>query len=88
MLVCFYKNLNLNSDSNFKGQKLEHPIYPGLDVSGVGPVSLPLTQSSVNEIIKICEQAPFGKKEKTIVDKSVRNTWQLSPSHFQFTNPL
>lgn len=28
----------------------------------------------------MCTQAPFGKNERTIVDKSVRDTWELDSS--------
>ena len=36
----------------------------------------------VKAIIESASQAPFGRGEATIVDTSVRNTWQLSPSQF------
>ena len=70
-----------------KGERIQSLIYPGLQINGVGKIGLPLIPSQIQEIIKQCEQAPYGKGEETIVDTSVRNTWQLSPTKFQITNP-
>ena len=39
------------------------------------------------EVSKICSVAPFGRKDQTIYDTSIRNTLQLEPSQFSFANP-
>lgn len=62
-------------------------LMPGLQVDGIGLVGLPLSEHLAKEMIKRCEQAPFGRGEKTVIDKTVRNTFQLGPEHFQITNP-
>ncbi|KAK9808681.1 hypothetical protein WJX72_001844 [[Myrmecia] bisecta] len=31
-------------------------------------------------------RAPFGRRDQTIVDTAVRNTWQLDPANFQLTD--
>jgi 2OG-Fe(II) oxygenase superfamily len=33
------------------------------------------------------QQSPFGKGSQTLVDTSVRKSWQIDPEHFQLTNP-
>lgn len=33
-------------------------------------------------------QAPFGHGERTVVDKKVRDTFEIEPSRVRFTNPL
>ena len=38
-------------------------------------------------IIAACAQAPFGRGQETIVDTTVRSTWELDPSQFTITNP-
>ena len=53
----------------------------------MGTLPLPLKGDQVTEVSKVCSLAPFGKKDKTIYDTSVRNTWQLEPSQFAFANP-
>ncbi|KAL7548481.1 hypothetical protein ACHAWF_011759 [Thalassiosira exigua] len=66
------------------GDKL---TMPGLEVDGVGTIGSPLSPILAKELIKRCEQAPFGRGSKTMVDKTIRNTFQLAPDHFQTTNP-
>ena len=59
-----------------------HPKAPNprVRVEGMGPINLPLTETSAKRLIKACKQAPFGKGERTIVDKSVRDTYELDAS--------
>jgi hypothetical protein len=63
------------------------PILPGLVINNIGEISFPLSPIQAEQIREQCEQAPFGLKEKTLVDLNVRNAWQLSPSEFQLLNP-
>lgn len=60
---------------------------PGLVVDGVGTIGLPLSEGQARDLAKRCEQAPFGRGSKTVVDTSVRNTFQLNPKYFAVTNP-
>jgi len=45
---------------------------PGLEVTGISSVGLPLNAASANELIAQCKQAPYDKGEKTLVDTDVR----------------
>ena len=61
---------------------------PALRVDGVdGLVGLPMCSSQARAIIEQCSQAPFGRGEETIVDTTVRNTWQLNPAKLTILNP-
>ncbi len=62
-------------------------IMPGLEINGVGPIGLPINKSQAKELISICHQAPYGKKEKTLVDTSVRRVWAIDSNHLKLTNP-
>jgi hypothetical protein len=62
-------------------------VLPGLEVQGFGPVGLPLTAKQAKDLIKHCDQAPYGKGEKTLVDMSVRRVWRMEPDRFSLTNP-
>ena len=62
-------------------------VLPGLEVDGLGPIGLPLTGNQAKDLKTLCEQAPYGKGEKTLVDTSVRRVWRLSPSQFSLRNP-
>lgn len=54
----------------------------GLAVDGVGTIDWPLQEAQARQIIEKARQAPYGKGEATIVDTSVRNTWELDTSQF------
>lgn len=64
-----------------------HVPLPGLVVAGVGMIALPLQPAQAEAIIAECEQAPYGRGEETILDTSVRNTWQLAPEFVKLQNP-
>ena len=60
---------------------------PGLDVDGVGPVALPLTDETSKLIASVGHQAPYGRGTDTIVDTTVRDTIQIDASNIRFMNP-
>ncbi|RYP90606.1 hypothetical protein DL770_003273 [Monosporascus sp. CRB-9-2] len=60
---------------------------PDIFVEGVGPISLPLSEVQAKKLITKSHQAPFGKGSETIVDTSVRNTWEINPEQFQIRSP-
>jgi hypothetical protein len=62
-------------------------ILPGLEVRKVGPIGLPLTIKQAEELKAQCEQAPYGKGTKTLVDTDVRRVWRLEPNRFALKNP-
>lgn len=53
---------------------------PCLSVEGLGQIGLPLSSRDAKALITECSQAPFGQGTKTIVDTTVRKTWQLDAS--------
>jgi len=63
------------------------PIPPGLTVVGIGHIGLPLTAQQAQALIERSEQAPFGRREATIVDTEVRKNWQIGATEFELTNP-
>ncbi|CAD6892240.1 unnamed protein product [Tilletia laevis] len=76
------------SEFSFGGSADFLPSAPGLIIEGVGKVALPLVSAQEAEkIVKMCEQAPFGRGFDTLVDTKVRNSWQLDPSKIRLTNP-
>jgi 2OG-Fe(II) oxygenase superfamily len=60
---------------------------PGLQVEGLGTLSLPLGQTQAKELKAFCQQAPYGQGTKTIVDTTVRKVWELDPAQFTLENP-
>ncbi len=49
-------------------------------------IGLPLCKDQAKLIIDSSTQAPFGRGGETIVDTSVRCTWQLSPAQFSINS--
>jgi hypothetical protein len=62
-------------------------VLPGLEVKGLGPIGLPLADAQAKALIAHCEQAPYGKGERTLVDTDVRRVWRLRPDRFTLANP-
>ena len=60
---------------------------PELTVEGVGQITLPLSAGDAQSIISHASQAPFGKGADTVVDTSVRDTWEVQPADVSFGNP-
>src|SRR2546430_6477748 len=54
---------------------------PRVEIDGVGVISFPILDSQFQDIIKHAERAPYGRGGETILDTSVRNTWQLAPGN-------
>ena len=63
-----------------------HFINPGLTISGV-LIPLPLVPRDAETIKSVCRQAPFGRGDETVVDTSVRKTWELNPTQFKLADP-
>jgi hypothetical protein len=61
-------------------------VNPGLAVQG-RPIGLPLSPNDGEALAKLGRQAPFGNKEQTVIDTSVRRTWELDTSEFRLENP-
>lgn len=59
---------------------------PQIYVGDHGPIGLPLSNDDAQVIIRASHQAPFGKGSETIVDSSVRNTWELNSEQFELRN--
>ncbi|KAG5952530.1 hypothetical protein E4U53_000663 [Claviceps sorghi] len=59
----------------------------GLFVDDVGEIALPLSEPQARQMITKARQAPYGKGSATIVDTTVRNTWELDAEQFTFRNP-
>ena len=66
---------------------LNTAINPGLTIHDLGHVGLPLSTRDALEVSRVAHQAPFGKGTETIVDTSVRKTWELNSSQFALRNP-
>ena len=69
--------LNADSKPSVWGSTYDDAPNPVLRLGDLGTVGLPLGVRDAAAIIEKSEQAPFGKGERTLVDKEVRDTWQM-----------
>lgn len=53
---------------------------PRLTVEAVGTISFPIPVAQVNSLIRAAERSPYGRGLQTLVDTSVRNSWQIDAS--------
>nr|GAT51563.1 predicted protein [Mycena chlorophos] len=82
----------LKQDLDFKGEFAFGRAFPDapnpcLTLDDVGLVGLPLSPEGAKAVIGQCVEAPFGKGERTVVDKHVRDTWEMVASKVKFRNP-
>lgn len=65
--------LSIDNKANFATDGvIERSPFPGLNIHGVGPISLPLCDGQAKKIIEVASKAPYGLGEKTIIDENVR----------------
>lgn len=57
---------------------IESPL-PQLEIDGIGTVSFPVPPQQARALVALCERAPYGRGQDTIVDTGVRRVWQLAP---------
>ena len=62
-------------------------ILPGLVIDGIGEVGFPIIEKQLEKIIISADQAPYGKGDQTIVNKEVRNVWEIDASKLSLKNP-
>ena len=52
---------------------------PRLEVDGVGPLALPVLPAQAAQLVAAAERAPYGRGAETVIDTTVRRTWQIAP---------
>ncbi|KAL9634325.1 MAG: hypothetical protein Q9204_003043 [Flavoplaca sp. TL-2023a] len=61
-------------------------VNPGIFIDRIGIVRLPLSEDDAQALVQTSHKAPFGKGNETLVDESVRKTWQIDAANFQILN--
>jgi hypothetical protein len=60
-------------------------VDPGLEIDGLGAIELPLKRAMAKNLVARCRVAPYGKGTQTLVDRNVRNTFELDPKKFRLS---
>ncbi|KZT67691.1 hypothetical protein DAEQUDRAFT_672681 [Daedalea quercina L-15889] len=78
----------------FKGSYSFSRSYPDAPNPGlyllpndIRTVGLPLSERDAEAVRSGCRQAPFGQGERTVVDPTVRDVWEMDANQVQFRNP-
>ena len=61
-------------------------VHPGISVDPIGTVRLPLSEEDAHTLVQVSYKAPFGKGAETVVDESVRKTWEIDAGKIHFLN--
>src|SRR5882724_5197060 len=56
-----------------------------LTVAGAGPISFPVRAPQAKRMIAAARPARFGRGEQTLMDLSVRDTWEITPDQVTLT---
>ncbi len=51
-----------------------------LEVRGVGPVELPVSEAQARRLCEVARPARYGRGELTLLDRAVRDTWEIPKS--------
>ncbi len=54
---------------------------PRLEVAGAGLISFPVPEAQAQALIAAAERAPYGKGSDTVLDRSVRDCWQIDAAN-------
>ncbi len=58
-------------------------VDPQLEIEGLGRIDLPLKRTMKKPLLACCRVAPFGQGTRTLVDETVRKTFELDPRKFR-----
>lgn len=79
---------SIKYSGSFFARGTPQEVNPGLQVEGIdSTIGMPISKHDVQQLIASSRQAPFGKDSETIVDKAVRNTWEIDAKQVQLNGP-
>ncbi|KAL8924487.1 MAG: hypothetical protein Q9172_002652 [Xanthocarpia lactea] len=61
-------------------------VNPGIFIDPIGMLRLPLSEDDAQALAQTSHKAPFGKGNETLVDESVRKTWQIDAANVRISN--
>lgn len=64
----------------FSSQRSVPPEDLHIEVRGVGPLEFPVPESQATELCAVARPASFGRGTETLLDRRVRDTWEVPKS--------
>lgn len=74
--------MSLDRVGGFAASDAVIDVPPTIVADGVGMLSLPVPPEQAKALMAVAARAPFGRGPNTVVDDTVRATWQLTPEQF------
>ena len=65
---------------SFSARRTASPDDLHIDVTGVGPLTIPVSTAQARQLIAVARPAQYGQGEQTLTDVTVRHTWQVPKS--------
>ena len=69
--------VNVNTGRDFASSFTSEPSNLKITVEDVGQLKFPISKAQAKALVQKASHAPFGHREKTITDLSVRNVWEI-----------
>ncbi|KAF4607220.1 hypothetical protein EYR38_001280 [Pleurotus pulmonarius] len=79
---------DLEGDADDLRNDIEDAFQADFKFKGSYAYGSPLSERDAKLITSVATQAPFGHGERTVVDKDVRDTWEIEPARVAFENPI
>ncbi len=70
----------LTADGSFSASCRAPVDDLAIEVNGVGPLRLPVSASQALDLRRIARPARYGRGEETVLDRRVRDTWEVARS--------
>lgn len=74
-----------NDDAYFCAEDALEASDLKIKVDGIGQLALPLSRDAISRLQAVAAPAQFGLREQTLLDKSVRDTHEISADKLQIT---
>ncbi|HRI28818.1 MAG TPA: hypothetical protein PK715_12235, partial [Chitinophagales bacterium] len=78
--------LSIEGNGSFTTTGVKNFVQPGLYITDIGDVGLPLSKAQAQELIAYAKQAPYGKGLQTLTNTTVRSTWEIDAKKVAFQN--
>ncbi|MCK9451397.1 MAG: 2OG-Fe(II) oxygenase [Bacteroidales bacterium] len=78
---------SLKGSGSFWSSGVQDFVLPGLNLNKFGELAFPINPTQLETLIGHAKKAPFGKGEATVLDNTVRSTWEIDASQISFKNP-
>jgi hypothetical protein len=70
----------MDAPGSFSARKAAPPDDLNIEVRGVGPLRFPVPDEQARQLCEIGRPARYGRGELTLLDRRVRDTWEIPSS--------